>query len=171
MDPLRKLTRSPTIVSFQVRIPYAKDLADTYEAIYSSIIASWCSFAAYFLAYIVLLGHTPTNADIGAYLGESLHHAGQRAGKVAIPDGQFGVVASKRKVVHRIRPGIRRRDQEDEIGRAILLDAVWSVLCKPDYDAVKAAADAYRVFNISISIFSAADWTAATSSSVMGSPR
>lgn len=118
------------------------------------------------------LGHTSTNIDNGAYLGESLHDSGHRAGKVAIPDGQFGVVTPERKVVHRIRPGIRRSDQEDELVRTVLLDTAWSVCyVKPDYDTGGRSGTAYRVFNISISIFSAADWTAATSSSVIGSPR
>jgi len=63
-----------------------------------------------------------TNTDNDAYLGESLHHAGHRAGKVTIPDSQFGVATPKQKVMHRIWLGIRRSDQEDEIVWTFLLD-------------------------------------------------
>jgi hypothetical protein len=62
------------------------------------------------------------NADQGAYFSESFHHTRQGLRKVAISDGQFGVDASKRKIVQRLRLGICRRHQEDEIIRAILLD-------------------------------------------------
>jgi hypothetical protein len=61
-----------------------------------------------------------------AYLSKSSHHTRQRSGKVTIPDGQFGIVAPVRKLVHHIRLGLRRRDQEDEISRAVLLDATSS---------------------------------------------
>jgi len=70
----------------------------------------------------MLLGHMSTNTDNNTYLGESLHHVGHRAGKVTIPDSQFGVATPKQKVVHHIQSGICRSDQEDEIVQTFLLD-------------------------------------------------
>jgi len=57
-----------------------------------------------------------------AYLSESFHHTRQRPSKVTISDDQFGIDAPKQKLVHHIQLGICRRDQEDEVVRAVLLD-------------------------------------------------
>jgi hypothetical protein len=57
-----------------------------------------------------------------AYLSKSFHHTRQRPSKVTISDGQFGIDARKRKLVHHIQLGLCRRNQEDEVIRAVLLD-------------------------------------------------
>ena len=76
---------------------------------------------------------TSTNVDKGAHLDQSLHHTRHGLSEIAIPDGQFGVDALKRKVVHHIRSGICRGDQEDEIIRTILLDTARSKLRRLDH--------------------------------------
>jgi hypothetical protein len=57
-----------------------------------------------------------------AYLSKSFHNTGQGPSKVTISDGQIGIDAPKRKLVHHIQLGICRRNQEDEVIRAVLLD-------------------------------------------------
>ena len=70
------------------------------------------------------INETQANTDKPrrAYLSKSFHHTRQRPSEVTISDDQFGIDAPKRKLVHRIQLGICRRDQEDEVIRAVLLD-------------------------------------------------
>jgi hypothetical protein len=63
-----------------------------------------------------------TDRSKRAYLSKSFHHTRQRPSKVTVSDGQFGIGAPKRKFVHYIHLGVCRRNQEDKVFRAVLLD-------------------------------------------------
>lgn len=63
-----------------------------------------------------------TDRSKRVYLSKSFHHTRQRPSKVTISDGQFGIGAPKRKFVYHIHLGVSRRNQEDKVIRAVLLD-------------------------------------------------
>jgi hypothetical protein len=69
-----------------------------------------------------------TDGPRRAYLSKSFHHTRQRLSKVTISDDQFGIDTPKRKLMHHIRLGIRRRNQEDEVIQAVLLDTARNAM-------------------------------------------